>query len=375
MATTLKTKNSVTTTVVPTTLVQGELAVNITDKKMWVGNAASSPVQLFGAGADSNFTNISVSGVATFGAGTVSLPSITTTGDTNTGIYFPAADTIAFTEGGVESMRIDSSGNVGIGTSSPDGKLTIETANSNTPRIRFQNASFDGDAAVSTFVSSTGTDLVLGSNTYINSSGNLARFDSAQAGSYVYAGRTGNLFFGTNDSSGVATERMRIDSDGNLLVGTTTAQAPITATVASAGAMLSLDRTSNIDANLRDMVQFRRSVTSVGSITCSNTLTAYNTTSDYRLKTVIGNVTGAGQRIDALEPIEYDWKNGGRTKGFLAHQFAEVYPNSVSGSKDAVDKEGKPVYQAMQASTPEVMADLIAEIQSLRKRVAQLESK
>jgi hypothetical protein len=51
-----------------------------------------------------------------FAAGTVSAPSITTTGDTNTGIFFPAADTIAFTEGGAEAMRIDSSGNLLVGT-------------------------------------------------------------------------------------------------------------------------------------------------------------------------------------------------------------------------------------------------------------------
>ena len=64
-------------------------------------------------------TTISASSTATFAAGAVGTPSITTTGDTNTGIFFPAADTIAFSEGGAESMRIDSSGNVGIGTNSP----------------------------------------------------------------------------------------------------------------------------------------------------------------------------------------------------------------------------------------------------------------
>jgi hypothetical protein len=115
--------------------------------------------------------------------------------------------------------------------------------------------------------------------------------------------------------------------------------------------------------------------TTVGSVSHTASLTLFNTTSDYRLKTVTGSVIDAGQRLDALEPIEYDWNAGGKTRGFLAHKFAEVYPNSVTGEKDAVDKNGNPVYQAMQASSSEVMADLIAEIQSLRKRVAILESK
>jgi hypothetical protein len=59
----------------------------------------------------------------------------------------------------------------------------------------------------------------------------------------------------------------------------------------------------------------------------------------------------------------------------LAHQFQEVYANSVTGTKDAVDAEGKPVYQSMQASTSEVIADLVAEIKSLRIRITQLEAK
>jgi hypothetical protein len=111
-------------------------------------------------------------------------------------------------------------------------------------------------------------------------------------------------------------------------------------------------------------------------MTTNGTITVYGGTSDYRLKTVIGSVTGHGERIDALEPIEYTWNsNGSHSRGFLAHKFQEVYANSVSGEKDALDKNGSPEYQSMQAGSSEVMADLIAEIQSLRKRLATIETK
>ncbi|NDG20171.1 MAG: hypothetical protein EB117_18180 [Betaproteobacteria bacterium] len=106
----------------------------------------------------------------------------------------------------------------------------------------------------------------------------------------------------------------------------------------------------------------------VGSVTFSTTATTYNTSSDYRLKNITGPVTGAEAKafIMALEPEQGTWKaDGSKFVGFVAHKFQAVSPTSVTGTKDAVDEDGNPVMQAMQASSPEVMANLVALVQTL----------
>jgi hypothetical protein len=150
------------------------------------------------------FTGLEATGVATFSAGTVSAPAITTTGDTNTGIFFPAADTIAFTEGGVESIRITSASLVGIGTSSPSGKLSVKT---------------------STMTNQVVVDSIFDANTYglISLNGNRDATDFL--GIAGGGGTDKTMFLGVPASGKFSfrntfSEQMVLDSSNNLTVST-----------------------------------------------------------------------------------------------------------------------------------------------------------
>lgn len=160
-----------------------------------------------------------------------------------------------------------------------------------------------------------------------------------------------------------------------------TATAGAMATIKSAGTTSITAPTTNISG-----------VTSVGGIlsvsgiataaefinNAGNTIAAAMVnppTSDYRLKNVNGPLQDSGAFIDSLNPLEGTWKeDGSKFVGFLAHEYQEVLPNAVYGEKDAVDENGNPVYQRMSASSNEMIAYLVAEIQSLRTRLAKLES-
>jgi hypothetical protein len=148
--------------------------------------------------AAGNFTTLGATGVATFSAGTVSAPAITTTGDTNTGIFFPAADTIAFAEGGVESMRIDSAGNLGIGTSSPSSFSSLAR------NLVVQGGATTGITISESTGAGTASLLFAATSSFANKGSIACELSSA------------SLTFGTN-----ATEKMRIDLNGNVGIGVT----------------------------------------------------------------------------------------------------------------------------------------------------------
>jgi len=119
----------------------------------------------------------------------------------------------------------------------------------------------------------------------------------------------------------------------------------------------------------------------VGSISVTGSATAYNTSSDYRLKENIAPMTGALAKVATLKPVTYKWKSTGSDgDGFIAHELAEVCPHAVTGAKDAVDADGKPQYQGVDSSF--LVATLTAAIQeqqelikSMTSRIAALEAK
>ena len=102
----------------------------------------------------------------------------------------------------------------------------------------------------------------------------------------------------------------------------------------------------------------------------SSTTTLYATTSDRRLKTNITNYTNSGAIIDALQPRSFNWVGSGASDvGFIADEIQSVISSAVSGQANAVDSNGKPVYQMIDLSAPEMMANIVAELKSIRARL------
>ena len=253
-----------------------------------------------------------------------------------------AGNTITFTQ----AMTLDASGNLGIGaTANLTAKLNFPSADSGEVINIYSNSVAAGRSGIGKYS---------GETRYYCGSGDIF--------TWVNGGPSG-------------TERARIDSSGNLLVGTTTQINSAKSTISYAGsANNGLAFIDTVDQSNTEFLSFHNSAgTKIGGVNRVTTTNAvvYATTSDYRQKTVTGAVSGQGSRIDALKPIDYLWTDGNQqARGFLAHEFQIIYPNSVSGEKDAVDTNGNPKYQSMQSATSEVIADLVAEIQSLRKRLA-----
>jgi hypothetical protein len=237
--------------------------------------------------------------------------------------------------------------------------------------------------------------IELSSNSYRNSGGNYIYLNTTTAASYRQYSGTHQWFTAPSGTAGNAitfTQAMTLDASGNLLVGTTgtvvssdsrfrvsaTAVPAVDAkTTAATQAVVDEWNSDTSGDNLFNRfwtesspIAFRGSI----SYNRAGGLVAYNTTSDYRAKDIIGPVSNSGSLIDSLKVYVGKMKGATIERPMLiAHELQEVAPYAVSGEKDAVDADGKPKYQQMDASA--LVPLLIAEIKSLRARVQTLEAK
>jgi hypothetical protein len=271
------------------------------------------------------------------------------------------------------AINTDSSGNVGIGTSSPWSQISsFGVSGATTQYLGFKNAD--------------GGDIRFGKASGVDNSCVLG----------TWAGNS--MLFYTN-----SVERMRVDGSGNLLVGTTTRFTTggflPKVTIDAVADGIAIPNIGNGYAGLITKAggsynyfagYFLNSSNSVvGSINCTTSATSYVTSSDYRLKENIAPMTGALAKVALLKPVTYTWKESGEVaQGFIAHELQAVVPDCVVGEKDAVetyiDEQGieqtKPVYQGIDTSF--LVATLTAAIQEqqaiitdLKARIETLEAK
>jgi len=290
-----------------------------------------------------------------------------------------------FYHDGTERMRIDSSGNVGIGTTSPTGKLSVSDP---------------------TYLSSAAT---LGSSITLNSENTVSWTGTRELISFESVGngadhRIGTLSIklkkGASDTtlteymqinsvsnyttfSTAATERMRIDSDGRANFNTTAALGTGVLQVKLAGTNKALGIRMRAEAAGNWGHAFENSSgTIIGNIVLNASSTSYNTTSDYRLKENVTDVTDGIIRVKQLNPKRFNFIADPDTTvdGFIAHEAQAVVPEAVTGTHNEVDDDGNAVMQGIDQSklVPLLTAALqeaIAKIETLETEMTSVKAR
>jgi len=271
-----------------------------------------------------------------------------------------STDTLNVGNGGLVK---DASGNVGIGTLTPTAPLHIAaTGTDHQLFVKNTGTAASDDAIILVQTGSTGTTSTI-SGLYFGDG------DSSSIGRLNYNHSNNSMAFFTD-----STERMRIDSSGNLLVGITSQVEGSKLSVSGSnclgaqitavgGGALNANYTAGSGTAYYGYWKYGGGV--VGYITSTGSTVNYTSVSDYRLKEDIQPMAGALAKVAALKPCTYKWKvDGSDGQGFIAHELAEICPDAVTGEKDAVDADGNPQYQGIDTSF--LVATLTAAIQELK---------
>ena len=306
-----------------------------------------------GAGS-SDTTTFRITG----GTSGVSQLQLADTSDGNVGMleYNHSSNYLMFQVNNAERMRIDASGNVGIGnTGNSSRKLDITQDSGQSAGVRVRS---DGSGAY--YQMFTGT-----ANPKIGSSHNTDQIELHTGGS----------------------ERMRIGAGGNVSIGVTTAAArfDVTANVNPLVKFHQQSTANDIGVIMQHarglsgfsgkMIAFRRNDgTEVGSVVIGVSSTSYNTSSDHRLKESVTYDFDATTRLKQLKPCRFNFIDNADTTvdGFLAHEVQSVVPEAITGTHNEVDDDGNPVYQGIDQS--KLVPLLVKTIQELEARITALET-
>lgn len=256
------------------------------------------------------------------------------------------------------TLKVDSTNNrVGIGTASPTTNLEVESSGDTTLSITAGGTSNDSKID---FVHGTTTD------------GGIT-FDHNGA----YASEQMVFRVGNN------TPHVYITGDGNVLVGKTSvsdATNGIQLRVLGDGSILGSTRTSgeacmlNRNGSSGTLAQFKFQGSGCGTISVNTNSTAYNTSSDHRLKENVTADWDATTRLKQLNPVRFNFIADADTTvdGFLAHEVQSVVPEAITGTHNEVDADGNPVYQGIDQS--KLVPLLVKTIQELEARIVALEN-
>lgn len=269
------------------------------------------------------------------------------------------------------SVYVPSGSSLGVGTSTPQARLEVQAPSASrsytSSVLDFSNIHLNGITAGTT------TSAL----TFTSAGGGGAAVAFSRGGS-----SDTEISFWTNSAGGAsaATQRMVIDSSGEVLVGTTTVRARLTLEKAFGGGT-AIDTNTTTASTTYSAAAFRHNGTLSGSIAVSTTATTYATSSDYRLKENIEPVADGITRLKQLNPSRFNFIADPDTTvdGFIAHEVQVVVPEAITGEKDAEDDDGNPIYQGIDQSklVPLLTAALqeaIAKIETLEAKVAALEA-
>jgi hypothetical protein len=236
-----------------------------------------------------------------------------------------------------------STGNVGINTSTPARRFEV-----------------NGAGAVAARVSGTNPVLEFGVNSGTNTNFMLAAQSNVGDAFEITPSTTAGGFTFT-------TPAVLVKSSGDVFFGATDLPSNSNPGAAFYGIGVGKKLVIGIAANSASypVAEFKNSNGIVGSISIASTTTTYSTSSDYRLKENVQPMTGALNKVAQIKPVTYKWKHDGSDgEGFIAHELQAVVPACVTGTKDAVDADNKPIHQGIDTSF--LVATLTAAIQELK---------